>query len=256
MDFFQAAPGNIASTFRPLIPVRDDSLQMGGTALFELSPHESMEVFGRLEFVLTTVNTLNPRLVAPNFISYFKSNLVSNKITVNLLNYVTAGILLMMIFYSLAVYFQNRGVEFLYYSIYAGCMGLLLFLKSYLYGSTTSFNYFFEGYFDFMIQITGYSFYILFFRKFLNTRENYPFLEKVLRISNWVIFLSLVIFSMVYFFSRKFVIINLIEIVTKQLLLLLSIIFVSYGIRRNEPLLNYLITGQFLLTFFLSSHSS
>ncbi len=43
---------------------------------------------------------------------------------------------------------------------------------------------------------------------------------------------------------------NLIEIMTKQVLLLLSIVFVIYGFRKNEPLLNYLITGQFLLTLF------
>ncbi len=127
MDFFQASPNDIAASFRPIPKIPEDSLLMGGTQVFELAPQETVVIYGRLEFVLTTVNTLNPRLVAPNFISYFKSNLVSNKITVNLLNYVTAGILLMMIFYSLAVYVQNRGVEFLYYSIYAGCMVLLLF---------------------------------------------------------------------------------------------------------------------------------
>ncbi len=126
-----------------LLPVKTDyGPFMGGTELIELGPHQEAVFYGRLEFVLTTVNTLNPRLVAPDFITYFKSNLVSKKITVNLLNYLTAGILLMMIFYSFAVYIQNHSVEFVYYSVYAGCMALLLFLKSYLFGATTPFNYF------------------------------------------------------------------------------------------------------------------
>src|SRR5215467_12101565 len=150
-----------------------------------LAPKEKSIFFVRLGYILTTVNNLSPTMVTEDFLPHFKTSLRSDKTTINLLNYLTAGIMLMMIFYSIAVYFQSGTIEFIYYSGYATCMALLLFLKSYLFGSTTSFNYFFEGFFDFNIQMTGYYFFILFFRKFLNTKQDHPFLEKTFVVLGW-----------------------------------------------------------------------
>ncbi|HEV3251538.1 MAG TPA: ATP-binding protein, partial [Puia sp.] len=133
---------------------------------------------------------------------------------------------------------------------YAFCMGILFFLKSYLSGSFTPFNYFFEGFLDFIIQIIGYSFYLLFFRKFLDTRKNHPFLEKILGISNWVILTLIILYAIFYFVTDKFPVINFIENITKQYLLLVSVIFIFYGFWKKEPLMNYLVAGQCMLTFF------
>ena len=221
-----------------------------GFILLTLKPKEKTLFYARLGFILTTVNNLSPTIVKKDFISYFRNGLVSDKTTVNLLNYITAGIMLMMIFYSLAVYIQSRTPEFIYYSVYASCIAVLLFLKSYLFGSTTNFNYFFEGFFDFIVQMTGYYFYLLFFRKFLNTKVDHPFLEKVFTACGWIIIISILLFSVTYFGTGEFSIINLIENITKQLLLVVSLIFIFYGLWRKDPLMNYLVTGQLLLTVF------
>ena len=222
----------------------------GSFASITLQPKEKALFYLKLDFILTTVNSLWPRIIKSDFIPYFRTNLLSNKTTVNLFNYLTAGILLMMIFYSLAVYLQSYTVEFIYYSVYAFCMALLLFLKSYLFGAPTSFNYFFEGYFDFIIQMTGYYFYLLFFRKFLNTKQDHPFLEKVFVISSWCIVVSIVVFTVLYYMTAEFGVINLIENITKQMLLLASLIFIFYGLKKKDMLMNYLVTGQLFLTFF------
>ncbi len=221
-----------------------------GFATITLKPKEKAWFFASLNFVLTTINNLSPTIVNKNFLPYFKIDLLGDKAIVNLLNYLTAGILLMMIFYSIAVFFQSYNVEFVYYSVYASCMAILFFLKSYLFGSATSFNYFFEGFFDFIIHMTGYYFYLLFFRKFLNTKQDHPFLEKVFVITSWVIAVSLALFTALHYLTNEFGIINMIEDVTKQILLVVSLIFIFYGLKKKDPLMNYLVTGQLLLTFF------
>jgi len=221
-----------------------------GFVAITLQSKEKVFFFARLNYILTTITTLAPTIVKKDFIPYFKIYQSSDKTTVNLLNYITAGILLMMIFYSLAVYLQSYNTEFIYYSIYASCIALLLFLKSYLFGKATGFNYFFEGFFDFIIQMVGYYFYLLFFRKFLNTSQDHPFLEKVLIISGWVILASISLFSALYVTTGNFGMISLIENVTKQLLLIVSLIFIFYGLKKKDPLMNYLVTGQLFFTFF------
>ena len=251
-------PGKYCRTLelfeRPVDEPQQSLVRVGkytdGFILLTLKPKEKTLFYARLGFILTTVNNLSPTIVKKDFISYFRNGLVSDKTTVNLLNYITAGIMLMMIFYSLAVYIQSRTPEFIYYSVYASCIAVLLFLKSYLFGSTTNFNYFFEGFFDFIVQMTGYYFYLLFFRKFLNTKVDHPFLEKVFTACGWIIIISILLFSVTYFGTGEFSIINLIENITKQLLLVVSLIFIFYGLWRKDPLMNYLVTGQLLLTVF------
>jgi signal transduction histidine kinase len=250
IELFKASPGNIKYSFAPLKKYSSGITGSGGFGFIRFSPHEKSIFFARLNYVRTTLSRLSPKLIQADFFPYFKTNLLTKKIPANLLNYLTAGILLMMIFYSIAVYLQNYQVEFLFYSVYAFCMGILLFLKSFLSGSFTSFNYFFEGYLDFLIQITGYSFYLLFFRKFLDTRKNHPFLEKVLGISNWVILALTILYAILYFVTDKFSIIDFIENIAKQFLLLVSVIFIIYGLWKKEPLMNYLVAGQCMLTFF------
>lgn len=246
MDLFKR-PLNESN--HPLSPV--GKFEQGFTGV-TLQPKERALFVARLDYIMTTITTLSPAIVKKEFISYFRFQQDNNiKGTyVKLLNYMTAGILLMMIFYSIAVFLQSYNIEFIYYAIYASCMALLLSLKSYLFGKPTDFNYFFEGFFDFVIQMTGYYFYLLFFRKFLNTKYDHPFLEKVFRSTGWIIALSLVVFVLLYMISGEFSMMNLVENVTKQILLIVSLIFIFYGLRKKDPLMNYLVAGQLCLTFF------
>jgi len=250
IQLFKSSTSDSAHKLVALQNPSPETVSQEGVAFITLGPKEKVLVFAKLEFILTAWSSLSPALVKKDFLPYFKNNLISNKITINLLNYITAGILMMMIFYSLAVYLQNYGVEFLYYSGYAGCMALLLFFKSYLFGTANSLSYLFEGFLDFMIQMTGYSFYLLFFRRFLNTRQDHPYLEKILAFSNWVVLLSILLFAILNFAGAGFTVINLVENVTKQYLLLISVVFIFYGFRKKDPLMNYLVIGQLAQTFF------
>jgi signal transduction histidine kinase len=242
----EGPPGNIAA----ISNAAEDSTTLPGYVFFTLKPGEKAQFFARLDFTQSTQSRLAPTIIRQDFVTYFKNNLLSHKITVNIFNYVTAGILLMMIIYSTSVYFQDYNIEFLYYSTYALCMGSLLFLKSYLYGSTNEFNNYFEGCLDFIIQMIGYSFYLLFIRKFLATKLDHPFLEKILAFSNWFIIIATGLFIFFYFFTNLSAIAYLVENIAKYGLLGFSVIFVLYGLWKKDPLMNYLVAGQLFLTFF------
>jgi signal transduction histidine kinase len=227
-----------------------NNISTSGFMLISLKPHESTNIYAKLKLLRTGINGLSPRLINKDFLTYFKNNQQFKRSPVNLFAYVVSGILLMMLFYSLSVYFQNFNRDFLYYSGYVFFTAALLFMKSVFFGSYTQFNYFFEEYFDFIIQSIGVIFYIFFFRKFLNTKLRYPFLEKILNASTWIVVGSLLLFSVVYFFTRGLIVLDRIENGVKEFLLVLSVFFVIYGVRKKDILMRYLILGQICLIVF------
>ncbi|MBS1599841.1 MAG: hypothetical protein JST75_16565 [Bacteroidetes bacterium] len=246
MDMFKRS---LLDPKQPLSPVGN---YLRGFTKITMQPKEKALFIAKLNYIMTTITSLSPAIVKKDFIAYYRFNQenIVKGVYVKLFNYITAGILLMMIFYSIAVFFQNYNVEFIYYAVYASCMAILLFLKSYLFGQATEFNYFFEGFFDFVIQMTGYFFYLLFFRKFLNTKYDHPFLDKTFLITGWIVAASVAVFVSLFIISAEFNVMNLVENITKQVLLIVSLIFIFYGLRRKDPLINYLVAGQLCLTFF------
>jgi len=228
--------------------IKEDENISAGFVLLSLKPKESAVFFLDVSQLKAGVISISPQIINKNFINYFRTNL-SNR-PINRVTYVVSGILLMMIFYSLGVYFQDSKSEFLYYSIYAFFIGLLIFLKSYLYNNITLVNYYFEGCVDFILQGGGFVFYIGFFRTFLQTAKEHPLLEKVFRTCQWITIGLLIIFSITWFFTSSFFIPDAIENVTKLLLIALSIFFIVYGLSKKDKLINYLVTGQIMLIIF------
>ncbi len=221
-----------------------------GCALATLEPKERAIFYAKVEFAMSSENRLSPMIIRSSFISYFKTDRLSQKTSLNIFNYLTAGILLMMTIYAVSIFFQDYQVEFLYYSYYALSMALMLFLKSYLYGSISALNYYFEGCLYFITQLIGYTFYLLFIRKFLATKSDHPWLDKILSFCNYFMLLSIVAFGFFYFDLVNYLFTNLVENITKLVLLGFSAVFILYGLWKKDPLMNYLVAGQFFLTFF------
>ncbi|HEY0677830.1 MAG TPA: 7TM diverse intracellular signaling domain-containing protein [Chitinophagaceae bacterium] len=222
-----------------------------GFRLLKIPPGDSSSYIAKLEFVRTSATMFYPAILQKDFIDSFITDKIQARSKTNLITYLVSGIMLMMILYSLAVYNLNRNEEFIYYSGYASCLALLLFLKSFLVYDFTGFNFFFESYWDFLIQCLGVASYFQFIRKFLNTKTRHPFLEKTFRVGLWVLLAFLGGFTMLYFFSSEFILLNLFENITKQLLLVIGLIFIIYGARRKEDkLLRYLVMGNVFLLFF------
>ena len=219
--------------------------------LLSIPADDTIEYYAKFQFVRTNVNNYIPRIIEPDYLQQFKTSIKDRDETLDQITFIASGLLLLMIFYSLAVYRQTFASEFLFYSIYTLCTCILLFLKSFFDLDSGRFHIFYEEYLDFMILCLGIFFYLFFLRSFLNTRIRYISIDKFLRIADVILLGLLCIYSMIYFFSDKYVVLNLMEnYVIKLFLFIIGMIFIIYSIRKKNRLLNYLAWGNFALLIF------
>jgi signal transduction histidine kinase len=248
---FMASPENISQTFRQIPDSLLQNEEFAGYKILRIPPKDTIVFFTRFNFVRTNVNSFSPRLIELGYGPQSVKELKLKDPMLDMITYLASGILLLMIFYSLAAYVQYLNIEFVYYSAYAFCSGLLLFSKSYLSMDYTAFHFFYEEYLDFIILCTGAYFYLIFVRKFLNTNVKYPLLDKFLRTAKVVLVALLVVFSVIYFFTEKYVMMMILEnYVIKVFLCMIGIVFIIYSFRKKSTLLKYLAWGNFSLVFF------
>jgi signal transduction histidine kinase len=230
------------------LPDSPDSI---GFRKIKLNAHETTTVVAELSMIRTYIVTIRPRLVHTDNTAAFVAQLRSTHNNENLITYIFCGLLLMMILFSIANFLQGANPEFLYYSGYALFLGGMLFTKAVydLRISVTSF--FLESYLDFVLQLSGIIFYMIFMQKFLETKSKHPFLYKLYNIGIATLVISLINYTLFHYFSNNYRVENLTETSTKILLLVLIIIFLIYSLKHwNDKLLRYLFWGNLLLFVF------
>lgn len=228
-------------------PIRDSL----GFRKITLEAHDSATIVAALTFAKTYNNHVVPRLLNVSQLQSFLAELQVNFGKSDLVTYVFCGLLLMMILFSFSSFLQGANNEFLYYSIYAFFIGSLLLLQSIMRFRNTWFSYFFEGYLDFILQGTGIIFYMIFMRRFLSTKEKYPFLYRLYSVSIALLIVSLLLYSYLHQFTDNYNLEYIVENSTKIFLLLLIIVFLVYSTRHWENvLLRYLFWGNLLLFLF------
>jgi signal transduction histidine kinase len=248
---FTASPADIPGTFQEIAANTMRNEEFDGYKTLRISPKDTLVFFTRFNFLRTNVNGFSPRIIEPGYVTQSVRELKHRDPMLEMITYIATGILLLMIFYSLAAYVQYLNIEFIYYSAYAFCSGLLLFSKSYLNMDHTAFNFFYEEYLDFILLCTGAFFYLIFVRNFLNSKVQYPFLDKLLRIARIVLVLLLSVFSAIYFFTERYVTLVILEnYVIKVFLCMIGILFIVYSFRRKSTLLKYLAWGNVCLILF------
>ena len=245
VTLFKADPNNIAGTFTRMPDSLTTDERYAGVKQITLQPHEVATYFCRFNFVRTNVNSFNPRIIRYDYLAQWAMIQRDRDSMLDVFTYTVSGVLLFMIFYSLAVYIQSRNKEFLYYAGYTFLTCSLLFLKSYLNISATAFNYFYEEYLDFMIMTGSVVLYQIFMRMFINSKEQYPLLDKLLRFFNLLLVGASIVFSLVYFLTDKYIILNIMEnFIIKQVFFLTGVFFIVYSVKKKNPLLNYLAAGN------------
>ena len=245
IDLFQFNQDHSGTTPSPLLlPDLPDSIGYRGIVV---PPHSQQTFFARLRFVKADINNMDLRIVRDYYLPVFSRNFKLSATNNKMYYYIITGILLMMIFYSLAVFALNKSIEFMYYACFAFFMGLLFFLNAYYYKTPAYFNYRFQSYFDFIILSLGFFFYFIFLRRFLETKKNFPFLNKLFIAGQLIILVSIILFSYFNFFSDHFTSQNIVEMATKYQWFATTVIFIIYAIIRNNKMLNYLAIGHFFL---------
>jgi len=223
--------------------------------LISLAPHNSATIIAELTFVRTHLNKIKPSLINPGYLVSFVKDLDSTNMQSKIITYLFCGLLLMMILFSLASFFQGANKEFLYYSGYAFFLGLMLFIKAIYSYNTSWFGFFQETYLDFIMQCAGIFLYMLFMQKFLSTRQYHPFLYKLYYTGEILLVVSIAAYTFAHYFTANYALENHIENSTKILLLVMVLFFLVYSTRVwNDRLLRYLFWGNlFLLIFSLLS---
>jgi signal transduction histidine kinase len=231
----------------PLPEVLPDFPDSIGYRTITLAAHTQKMYYASLRFVKTDINNMDIRIVRDYYLNIFAKNFKLSASNNKMYYYIITGILLMMIFYSMAVFVLNGSIEFMYYACFAFSMGFLFFLNAYYYKTPTHFNYYFTSYLDFIILCMGLYFYFIFLRKFLETRKNFVFLDKLFAAGQIIILVSIALFSYFNFFSDRFTIQNTIETITKYQWFVTTGVFIIYAIIHNNKMLNYLAVGHFFL---------
>ena len=239
----------------PLIQLHDSLIQKSaylGSAMIPMEPGEKASFFAQFNFIRTNTNNFIPRIIEKGYFRQWMLNVRDINSILDVVTYVIAGIMMLMFFYSMAVYFRSGNMEFVYYSIYTLCSAVLLFLKSFLFAKSSEFNNIYEEYIDFMILGLGAYCYLIFVREFLNTKENHPFLERFMKIGDWVLIGLLIAFSGLYFFTNTYILLFILEnFVIKGFILVIGIVFIVYGFKhRQDKLLRFLGWGNLALVSF------
>jgi signal transduction histidine kinase len=224
----------------------DDPDSLGYRHLL-LQPHDTATFFAVIGFIKASSNAIEPTLTSDALIQEAILLNHKNKTIIDIITNLFAGIMLMMIFYAISEYMQSAKPDFLYYAGYSICMSLMLFLKSTLHQVTIPFNFFFEGFLDNMLFSIGYIFYILFHRKFLETKRNFRPLDRFLRWGTIAIILLTLAYVASYFFASDFRIANTLEDSTKIMLLIISAGFIIMGMTYRNRLMNYIVMGNISL---------
>jgi signal transduction histidine kinase len=235
-----------------VLPAITDSI---GYRQITLLPKDSATIIASLQPIKTYINTIRPRLINKEHLSSFILEIKSKHANNSLVTYVFCGLLLMMILFSVSIYFQGGNPEFLYYSLYAFLLGSMLFTKTLFDYHTNRLTFFFEEYLDFILQGLSIIFYMFFMQKFLETKTRHPFLHKLYNAGILLLVISLFSYTYLHYFTDNFSLENLVENLTKVLLLAMIIIFLFYSLRHwNDKLLRYLFWGNlFLLIFSVTS---
>jgi signal transduction histidine kinase len=218
---------------------------------FTIAPNDSVTLVANLQMAKTYSNTIRPRLINPKQIEAHFATIRSAHTDVDIVTYIFCGLLLMMILYSLAIYVQGGNREFLYYALYAFFMGAMLSTKAFYDLKPTAFSIFQEEYLDYIMQCLGIICYMVFMQKFLNTKKEHPFLQRLYAMGIALLFFSIAFYTFLHYFSSNYPLQNLTENATKIFLLLMIVVFLAYSFRRwKNKLLRYLFWGNLLLLIF------
>lgn len=231
-----------------VLPLGKNSM---GYRSLSLASKDSATIIAELSFVKTYNNAVRPRLIHAQQLPAFMDTLQGSFRQMELITYVFCGLLLMMLLFSLTNFLQGGTQDFLFYSGYTLFIGGMLFLQTVYHFRTNPFSYFYEGFLDFILQSIGIIFYMLFMQRFLNTREHHPFLYKLYNTGIAMLMASMLAYSGLHYFSDNYNAENLVENITKILLLVMIIIFLGYSLRHwNDKLLRYLFWGNLFLFLF------
>ena len=234
-----------------LTPIPDSSTEDGYQPL-QLNPKEKKTFIAALQLTRTMFNRVTPQVIKKPYLSKYQRNQYYSNSSLLLIGYLFSGVVLMMTFFSAANYMLSGKKEFLYNSCYAACTFLLIFFSTYVEKRSGVLVSLFIGYIAFSLLSVGTVFYIAFTRKFLDTKKNYPLLNKIFLFAEWGFIAFWLCFTYLHFFTNNYLLQHSIENTMKISALLLGVLYIIIALVQKNKFMNYLALGNGMLIFFSS----
>jgi signal transduction histidine kinase len=232
-----------------LAPLKDFSKKDGFQPI-TLPANTKQTFIVELNFTKTGISYLLPQIINKNYLVKYQKVLYYGNEMPTIVGYLISGALLMMFFFSMTNFFLTAKREFFLNACYVGCMFVLIFFSNYFNKKSGMASSFFLSYFSFFLLSVGMLFYIAFTRKFLDTRINFPLLDRVFFYAQAGFLVLLIVFTYLHFFSNNYKLQNMLENALKIIALLIGIVYIVVAFSQRNKLLNYLAFGNGLLIFF------
>ncbi|MEO6730127.1 MAG: 7TM diverse intracellular signaling domain-containing protein [Ferruginibacter sp.] len=242
-EFFKVLPG------QQLIPLKNKG-KWEGFQPFKLNGKEKGTFIAKFFYSKRLFNKIHPELIARNYLFKYQVLKSYKDDGQPITGYVLSGIMLMMIFFTGANYIQSKKKEFLYNCCYSICMFGLIFLNTVFERKSSYVSSLFHEYLDFLLLSTGTVFYIAFTRKFLETKVNYPLLNKIFVNAEKIIIVLLAWFTFIVFFTDNFFLQKRVENGMKIMFLLVGLAYIVIALAQKNKLINYLAIGNAILIVF------
>jgi len=233
-----------------LLEPQQDFSREDGFQPITLPAFQKQTFIVELNFTKTSKSYLLPQIINKDYLVKYQKILYYGNEMQAIVGYLISGTLLMMFFFSIANFVLSAKREFLLNGCYVGCMFLLIFLSNYFNKKSGMASSLFLSYFSFFLLSVGMLFYIGFTRKFLDTRINFPLLDKVFFYEQAGFLVLLIVFTYLNFFSNNYRLQNTLENILKIIALLIGIVYIVIAFLQRNKLLNYLAVGNALLIFF------
>ncbi len=233
---------------QPILVNGEDSIL--GYKKITMAAGESGYVMLRLKPLKNDINYINPLFISESFINHYTTYYAGHKTDQQIYGLVLSGILLMMILFMFTNFIISQRREFMFNAIYSLCMFLLVFLNSIMSRSSSDFTYLYYSYLDFFLLVTGTVFYLIFTRRFLNTKENYRLLDSILKKGERFVLLLLGVYTFLNFFTKTYIPQYYLENFMKIFILLTGLVFIYLALKQKNRLLNYIAAGNAMLVLF------
>lgn len=229
--------------------VKDES-RLDGFQPIALGGRTKQVYIVKFHFTKKQFNLCRPQLVNNEYLIKFQHLRYFKNAAEPAVGYLLSGIMLMMIFFTGSNFLLSKKREFLYNCLFSTCMFGLVFLNTYLERRGGILSSLFFEYFAFLLLATGTVFYLAFIRRFLETGEYYPLLNKIFLIEEKFLILVILSFTIIVFFTNNFALQKTIENGMKLIVLAIGAFFIIFAITKKNELLNYLAIGNGILIFF------
>ncbi len=216
----------LGTDFTAKLPFSQEQLIEGKYIYFKVKKLNVKYPISKHTFIITS-ETAN----------YYKENYISPIVFKSKsLTYLFLGVSLIILIISTSIYFINRKTDYLLYVIYVLCMSIYFGRFIFDFYENTVGNFSFNSFFlNNFLEVLSNIFYILFVKYYLSTAENYPKLDKAIRVITLFLILFLMADSFVMLsgdFGTHALLLEIRAVIISSFVIL-SILYLSYFLKNT-----------------------